>query len=604
MKKIFLIVLTMMLIMPVPTLADDSNIRQIAPLNPDFLEYQQQQNIRQIMRQSTDNEFQRSYGYIPMTVNLDHIESLRETLDVKTSTTDASFNWLSPVNRVTSIKNQGSCGTCWAFGNISVMESKVWIEGFSNDQDYSEQSLVCCSDHSWVWATDHCSGGNDFMAQDTFIKKGVSLETCQPYDLATINTQGCAGCPVYQTTNFVWVAANDETEDARNSIKTAIRTYGPVTVGFSVYESLYSLVGTGSIYDVTSDTYKEGLHAVAIVGWDDSIVHPSGGIGAWLAKNSWGTSFGDGGFFWMCYGKTEATDFGSLRSIKTYDANEKLYYLDEFGWYNDTGWADISAWMANKFVTTVSGSLTYVDFYTGGVNTQYDVRIYKSSNIESLGDIQSQKIGICGDAPGYYSILLDTPVNLEEGQDFIVVAKMTTPGYNYPISYEKQVIGVSNPEIQIGRSYEKHLEDDSWIDAGKEWGENVCLRVRVAEIDTSKTVTLIATVVEPTIGISVFPYNINFGEVMIGYESLPKIIAIDNSGDLDVKLETVVSSGFYSDCLWLKSPKDGDYVKATNWMYSSLLSEDSLEVLAVVRPTAAYATASVYGTITFVAEIP
>lgn len=602
MKKIFLIVLTMMLIMPVPTLADDSNIRQIAPLNPDFLEYQQQQNIRQSMRQSTDNEFQRSYGYIPMTVNLDHIESLRETLDVKTSTTDASFNWLSPVNRVTSVKNQGSCGTCWAFGNISVMESKSWIDGLSDNQDYSEQSLVCCTDYSLTsLASNRCdAGGNDQIAQDTLIKMGAKLETCQTYNTANIDDQGCLSCDsFYQTTNFVWVAREDTTIEAVNAIKTAIQTSGPVTVAY--FNNSSNWYGNTYYYDGSENSN----HLVNIVGWDDGISHPlGGGAGAWLVKNSWGTSFGDGGFFWLCYGKSNATDFGSLRSVKTYDANEKLYYLDEAGWLSDTGWMDETAWMANKFTVSKKGRLTHVDFYTGGVNTLYDVRIYKSSDMDNLGDIQSQKIGVCGDSPGYYSILLDSSVDLEEGQDFVVVAKMTTPGYNFPISIERIISDYSDPLIQTERSYEKHLEDDSWIDAGKEWGENACLRVRVAEIDTSKTVTLIATVVEPTIGISVFPYNINFGEVMIGYESLPKIIAIDNSGDLDVKLETVVSSGFYSDCLWLKSPKDGDYVKAINWIYSSLLSEDSLEVLAVVRPTAAYATASVYGTITFVAEIP
>ena len=474
--------------------ADDSESFQLAPLNPAFVEYTQTQQVT--LQKGTSATEVPNYGGIPSTVDLSHIGKLRGTSEetspqMKIGAAPISFNWTTPTNRVTSVKNQLPCGTCWTFGNTAVMESKVWINGLATNADYSEQALNCCTDPSYTaLAADRCNtGGNDLMAQDTLIKKGARQETCQPYNTSTINTEACLGCtPTYMTTNVVWVAWADTTPEDITAIKNAIQNTGPVTTLF-YYDAAH--LYPGFIYYYPSWDPDVVNHVVCIVGWDDTISHPAGGgSGAWLVKNSWGTSWGDNGYFWLCYGSGNATHFGSLRDVKAYDSTEKLYYLDEAGWIANGGYESgdmTTAWMANIFTASPGGNLTHVDFYTGGVNTQYDIRVYRSGNINSLGSAVATKTGTCGDAPGYYSIPLTTPIALSNGEAFTVAVKMTTPAYNYPIPVELVVSGWCNPPIQTGKSYVKHYDADSWTDLAS-YGQNACLRARVTGVALDKLI--------------------------------------------------------------------------------------------------------------------
>lgn len=483
---LFLVLLLLLAVQSLPAAlsADGPLPGRAAPLNPAFLEYVRN---RQLAAQGAAQA--PGYGYVPPSVDLSHIGRLR-SLNASTSgvvatgdTLPASFDWRASGN-VTAVRNQNPCGTCWAFGNTAVMESRVSIQNGTAGPDYSEQSVVCCTDPSWTaLAANRCNnGGNDYMAQDTFTKKGARLESCQPYNTATINSETCLSCtPVHQTTNFVWVADNDTGPADQEAIKTAIQAYGPVTVSF--YYSADNLTA-GYIYWYPGTSGQN--HTVSIVGWDDSIAHPAGGgSGAWLTRNSWGPSWGDSGYFWLCYGKSNATDFGSLRAVKAYDPNEKLYYLDESGWVGNTGWEDTSAWVANMFTATATGNLTNVDFYTGGVSTQYNIFIYKSGDIQDLGTPATTENGTCGGAPGYYSIPLGTQVSLNSGQPFTIAVKMTTPGYNFPIPVEYFITGQREPVIQAG-TYERYADTDEWVAPG--W-YNACLRARVTSNPAVPVVT-------------------------------------------------------------------------------------------------------------------
>lgn len=120
------------------------------------------------------------------------------------------------------------------------------------------------------------------------------------------------------------------------------------------------------------------------------------------------------------------------------------------------------------------------------------------------------------------------------------------------------------------------------------------------------SVGLTTTIIEPTVGISVTPTAINFGSVMIGQSSALFPITITNIGNIPAHLSTSVSAGFYTDCLWLQSPSAG-WILAKNWIYEgNTLAVNpatgySIVVQAKVIPTAAYATASIVGTIAFFA---
>jgi C1A family cysteine protease len=593
-----LIALFLAIIMIVPAALSADTPLQMAPLNPDFIEYQQRKNMRSVSVQEPN------YGYIPPSVDLSYIESLRNQSD--NGTFPATFSWLTTDtnNRVTAVKNQGSfCGTCWAHGNIAVMESKAWIDGLSSNPDYSEQSLVCCTDSSWI----KCIGGNDFMAQDTLIKKGAGLEECQVYNDGIINAQGCMVCPVYQTTNFVWVAVTDNTTEAINAIKSAVQFYGPVTVSyFDSSSNLYSDNITNNVYYYNGSSNQN--HLVSIVGWDDTIPHPvGGGFGAWLTKNSWGTAWGNGGYFWLCYGKSNATDFGSLRSVKAYDSNEKLYYLDESGWdsdwnrewYSNFGWADNYSWVANKFTATDTGNLTHVDFYTLGVNTQYDIRVHKSGDVNNLGVIYSQSVGVCDSSSGYYSIPVN-PVFINDGEDFIIVVKFITPECNYPIPVERIRDPMPNPPIQTGRSYAAY-NSGTWWDLG-EYGMNACLRARVHSTPkpVSDTINLTTTVVYPisTISFSLSSTSLNFGSVAIGSCSASQNITVTNIGNVPITITAIPSTGFYANSLKL----NGGLAPVGGWETPVIFPEGVVVFSVQVCPSAGSSLGEQTGVLTFMAD--
>ena len=152
---------------------------QAAPPNPDFVEFQQ-------------NGSEPFYGYIPPPVDLSHLDKIpverREPLRLSLPGT---FD-LRESGKVTSVKDQNPCGTCWLFGTLSAVESRCLVQENAT-YNFSEQNLVCCTDPSWVYLDDNrCDGGGwSWLATDTLTKKGTRLESCQPYNPDTINTDTC-----------------------------------------------------------------------------------------------------------------------------------------------------------------------------------------------------------------------------------------------------------------------------------------------------------------------------------------------------------------------------------------------------------------------------
>ena len=193
-------------------------------------------------------------------------------------------------------KNQLSCGSCWAFGMVSSVEG-LMKKLMGTEEDMSEQWLVDCN--PWGWG---CNGG--FINYDMFITDGAPSESCYPY---VGYEQSCnTSCPpLYFIYDWDWVYYPYVVAPV-DDIKAAIMQYGSVAVG--VYASYYFQAYSGGVFDQC--TSGSSNHCVALCGWDDSL----GTSGAWLLKNSWGTTWGgvdiDGngtvdpderGFMWIIY---------------------------------------------------------------------------------------------------------------------------------------------------------------------------------------------------------------------------------------------------------------------------------------------------------------
>jgi C1A family cysteine protease len=468
----------------IPTLAQggEDDKLQMAPLNPDFIKF---------LEEPPEN----FYGYIPPSMDLSHLDgiSAREEMALLAQQ-PSSWDWRD-TGKVTPVENQNPCGTCWAFGTTSVLESAVLL-GESIAYNFSEQSVALCVDRSWVYLYDEsdepCNGGgNSRKASEVFIKKGSVLESCNPYNTAGLNCDGtcvCDSCtPVKKVTGYRYVTGNGSQTAL---IKTAVSNNGPVTMSFHYTSSGEYADGTyGAIYDYYPCTENPN-HLVSIIGWDDDVPHPDpdhSGTGAWLVKNSWGTadSWAGGattsdGYFWMAYDSSCMTEIAYLE-YGDYDPNETLYYWDEAGMYDCAGTGTTETYlMASVFTSAQDGVLTHVDFWTPDEDASYKIYVYNDGDPSDglQNQLASQK-GSCAEL-GYYSIPLYSPVPVSNGQQFTVAVEMTTPDWYWPIPIEYEDTGYCEPTIQTGVCF-MSADGSVWADAGDVYDWNVCLRARTTD---------------------------------------------------------------------------------------------------------------------------
>lgn len=195
-------------------------------------------------------------------------------------TLPAKFDWM---DKVTPIRNQGNCGSCWSFSAQASIADVINIHR-GIVLDLSEQFPVSCDKES-----SGCNGGWPTSAFELIRLKGNVLEKDMPY------TQTTGRCPsdllhMEKVAGWKELSQGVATIDA---IKQAIWTYGPVSVAVSA---------SGDFMNYKSGIYNSAAsgpvnHAVNLVGWDDT-VKP----GHWIMRNSWGTSWGEKGFMRIAYG--------------------------------------------------------------------------------------------------------------------------------------------------------------------------------------------------------------------------------------------------------------------------------------------------------------
>lgn len=177
----------------------------------------------------------------------------------------------------TSVKNQGNCGSCWAFSTAGMFESVLLKQGINTD--LSEQWLVSCNTQGWG-----CAGG--WFADAYYRNPGAVLESCFRYKAQDI--------PCKDTCPYVYIATGSGSAKNVSGIKAAIQDWGAVSCACTA--TSYMQAYSGGVFSY--DTNASVNHAVVLVGWDDSL----GSNGCWRMKNSWGNGWGESGMMWIEYG--------------------------------------------------------------------------------------------------------------------------------------------------------------------------------------------------------------------------------------------------------------------------------------------------------------
>ncbi len=203
--------------------------------------------------------------------------------------TPSSLDWRNNLgNYVTPIRDQGACSACWAFATIAALESKVLITKSQTgvDINLSEQTLISCS------GAGNCTGGTSSIASNYLQDTGVPGEISYPYtatDGNCLNAGANWQKVTYKISQWNYIATGSP--PTIDTIKNALYTYGPLVTGMNVYDDLFWYIG--GVYSHVSGLLR-AYHNILIIGYDDTNKY-------FIVKNSWGTGWGESGYFRIDY---------------------------------------------------------------------------------------------------------------------------------------------------------------------------------------------------------------------------------------------------------------------------------------------------------------
>lgn len=374
--------------------------------------------------------------------------------------------------RATTVKNQGSLGTCWASASVSALETAL----------LPEESVQFSVDHMTLknsFAQAQNDGGEYTMGMAYLTAwQGPVYEADDPYG----DGKSPDGLKPVKHVQEIQVIEGKDFE----KIKEAVFKYGGVQT--SIYSALRSSQSQSEFYNSSKNAYcyigtEKPNHDVVIIGWDDNYSKDNfsvslEGNGAFICVNSWGDSFGDDGLFYVSYYDSNIGIHNVVYTrVEDNDNYDNIYQSDLCGWVGQLGYECDTAYFSNVYTAKSDEELKAVGFYATGKDTSYE--IYYVDNFEGTESfcnkvyLQSGKFT----NEGYYTVDLNKAVNMAEGKKYAIIVKITTPGAVHPIAIEyKAGRSTKNVVIDDGEGYIS-LIGKSWehVEESKEC--NICLKM-------------------------------------------------------------------------------------------------------------------------------
>lgn len=333
--------------------------------------------------------------------------------------------------RISSIKNQGRYGTCWAFGALAAMESSLLPET------------------SYEFSVDHMSMSNSFK---------VTQYDGGEYTMAMAYLAAWQG-PVYEVDDPYGDGQTNKDLDAVKhvqemriiaskdiaAIKEAVFKYGGVQT--SLYSSLTNADSSSKYYNKATNSYcyigtAKPNHEVVIIGWDDNYSKDNFPIpleedGAFICQNSWGNDFGENGVFYVSYYDTNIGTHNVVYTrIDDVDNYDNIYQSDLCGWVGKMGYEKESMYGANVFRAERDEEVVAASFYATATDTEYKIYVVEHFIDEKSFDSKILVAeGVVEDA-GYYTIDFKQDIAVKAGQKYAVVLYVKTPGATHPMAIE------------------------------------------------------------------------------------------------------------------------------------------------------------------------
>ena len=433
-------------------------------------------------------------------MNLPELASSEGRLLLRASGSDLPPSYdLRKEGKVTVAKNQGKDGSCWAFASMASLESYL-LGAERKSYDYSENNMKNLVSKNYPEGFDLTSddGGNAFISTAYLSRwSGPVNESKDPYYESSAYSP--TGLPVQKHVQEV-LFLPEKTEFLDNEVlKRALLEYGAVYS--TMYWNLAYYQEENNVYQYTKSLTAN--HAVTIVGWDDSFdrnlftqVPP--GDGAFIAKNSWGETWGEDGYFYISYYDTKiGFDENAVFTAESQDNYGHIYQYDPLGWIVSKEYPGSSiAWGGNVFTSERDETLRAIGFYTTDLNTAYEIYVYKnpvSGPVNSGQGFIAKENGRYS-FPGYHTYVLNSGVPIRAGDKFSVVIRFSNPFAEGPLAVEQPVaLYSSKAQANPGESYVSP-DGVKWEDISSNSEANLCIKAfttsnEIPEADFSSNIT-------------------------------------------------------------------------------------------------------------------